>query len=234
MALKDLVADASKIDEEVIEGIVADYVRYDPTAFRIVFTPEGTVLKNELKLLVYLVAVVGWKYLVDEPVAVPTKPVDLEVAVGISGGTLRPILKKLKDSHLVSANAGHYAVQTANLDAVRRATSGEKVKLTKSRKSPTKSIARDISNQPEGEKVKSKKGSAGELRPVLEQWVRGGFFNEARTIRETLDRYHEYGIIVKQTSLSGLLLRVVRDGLLSRTKVERDGRTVWGYKAKSE
>ncbi len=234
MALKDLVADANKIDEETIEDIVANYVRYDPVAFKIVFTPNGAELKNELKLLVYLVSVVGWKYLVEDAEAVPTKPSDLEAALGIGGGTLRPILKKLKDSHLVSVNDGHYTVQTANLDIVRRVIKGEKVRSARVRKSATKSTERNSSNQPRTQDAKQKKNSAGELRPLLEAWVNDGYFDEARTIRDLLERYHEHAIIVQRTSLSGLLLRAVRDGLLSRAKVETDGKRIWRYKAKSQ
>lgn len=234
MALKDLVADSSKIDEETIEAIVAEFVRYDPEAFKILFTPGGAALKNEAKLLVYLVAVVGWKYVVDNPQAVPTKPADIEAVLGISGGTLRPMLKKLKESYLISANDGHYAVQTANLDTVQRVVAGEKVRSSRVRKTSTKSTEEHSFDHQEAGKSQNKKTSVGELRPLLETWVKSGFFDEIRTIGDVHDRYHEHAIIVQRTSLSGLLLRAVRDGLLKRAKIEADGKKVWGYGTRSK
>lgn len=229
MALKDLVANSDSINEEDIEGIISNYVRYDPVIFSIIFTPEGASLKNESKLLVYLVAVLGWKYVVDEPPFVETKPASLEVATGISGGTLRPLLKQLKDRHLISVSGGHYKVQSANLSAVRGAIAGKgNTPLGKRKRRPKKSASGEVVDQGS----KQRRGASGDLRIMLNAWLKDGFFNEPRTIKDLLHRYHEHGAIVKQTSLSGLLLRAVRDGSLARTKAECDGRQVWFYRAK--
>lgn len=230
MALKDLVADASKIDEEAIEAIVAEFVRYDPAAKKIIFTPKGTTLKNEPKLLVFLVAMEGWKYVTDESHSAPTKPADLESATGIHGGSLRPILKKMKDSHLIAVTDGHYSVQTANLDSVRNVIAGKKVSASKTRKIASKPSAKaKATSADQGDEKKKTKNSAGQLRAMLEKWADADFFDEPKTIKNLLSRYHEHGVIVQKTSLSGLLLRAVRDGLLSRTKIESDGKMVWGY-----
>lgn len=232
MSLRELVADASKVDEGVIEGIIADYVRYDPPASKIIFTPEGAALRNEAKLLVYLVAVVGWKYVVDEPPKVSTKPADIQVATGISGGTLRPLLKKLKDAHLIFLNDGHYAVQTANLNAVHRAIVGERSSPQSVRKTSTRKSKKSTDNDTAKKEGKVRKGASGELRSMLEAWITEGFFDEPRTIKDLFDLYHEHAVIVKQSSLSGLLLRAVRDGVLTRNKTDRDGKKVWSYRAK--
>lgn len=234
MALKDLVADASKLTEEAIEKIVAEYVRYDSSLQTVVFTPSGTALGNEQKVLVYLVALLGWKYVVEDPQNDPTKPADLEQAVGIPGGTLRPILKKLKDSHLVSAPDGHYRVQSANLDAVAKIVSGAKVLNSPKPKSGSKtaikgSASAGADRNSSVEKGRKSKYSVGDLRGTLENWISEGFFDEPKAIGDVQNRFHERAIIVKQTSLSPLLVRVVRDGLLERKKRNVDGKQLWTY-----
>jgi len=125
VALKDLVADHGMIAEETIEKIVAPYVRYDPAAHKIVWTPQAKSLGNDTKVLVFLVAVLGWQYVLDASQDVATKPADLEDELDIAGGTLRPILKRLKDSHLLAVVDGHYRVQLANLDSIEAAIAGE-------------------------------------------------------------------------------------------------------------
>ena len=104
MALKDLVAKKSEIAESVIEGIVSKYVRYYTDTLEIGFTPDGAALSGEKKALVYLVAILGWRYVTDEPPAIPTKPADLEKALGIPGGSLRPFLKEVsRTAHLIAS-----------------------------------------------------------------------------------------------------------------------------------
>lgn len=228
MALKDLVADTSKIDEEMIEKIISNYIRYDPKVKKIIFTPEGGALKNNAKILTYLVALLGWRYVTDEVVSVSTKPADLETVLAIPGGSLRPALKSLKDAHLVYVDDGHYKTQAANLDSIQKAISGEKLAAKKSRK------PKDAKN-PSSEKVndkekKGRKSASGDLQPLLQKWISESFFDEAKTIGELKTQYHEHAIIVKTTSLSGLLLKAVREGHLTRSKVDKNGRSVWGYK----
>src|SRR6202043_993398 len=100
-ALKDLVVDHREITEERIEKIIAPYLRYNTAVQKMIWTPEANALTNDAKVLVFLVGALGWQYVLDQSHDVPTKPADLESALGIAGGTLRPILKKLKDLHLL-------------------------------------------------------------------------------------------------------------------------------------
>src|SRR5690242_13808684 len=125
MALKDLVADRSRLTEAAIEEIVRNYIRYDPSTYEVVLTPAGLTLSNDAKILVLLVAVAGWQYVIDEVRVVDTKPAALEQMTGIAGGTLRPVLKKLKDAHLVVTTNEGYAIRVANLDAIGRVIAGE-------------------------------------------------------------------------------------------------------------
>ena len=120
MALKDLVVDSGAVTEKAIEEIVSGYVKYEVDPQGIVFTPAGNALGNAEKVIVYFAAVVGWKYVVDEPPFVSTKPADLEDAIGIGGGTLRPVLKKLKDNHILVVADRHYSIRASNLAAAAR------------------------------------------------------------------------------------------------------------------
>ncbi|MEQ9242999.1 hypothetical protein [Roseovarius indicus] len=97
-------------------------------------------------------------------------------------------------------------------------------------KATTTTVDESINSKGSSEKKKPKSGG-GELRKTVESWISEGFFNEPRTIGDLQTRFHERAVIVPQTSLSPLLVRVVRDGLLERKKQEIRGRQMWTYKA---
>ncbi len=125
MALKDLIVDSGAVAEDMIEKIISAYVRYEIDPPAIVFTPESNTLDNAAKVIVYFTAVLGWRYVLDEPPIVSTKPADLEHALGIPGGTLRPVLKKLKDNHILVISDGHYSIRASNLGAAEKLINGE-------------------------------------------------------------------------------------------------------------
>jgi hypothetical protein len=110
----------------VIEAIVSKYVRYYTDSLELGFTPESAELNSENKVLVYLVALLGWRYVIESPPVISTKPADLEKPLGIAGGTLRPLLKNLKDAHLIAPSAEGYTVREGNLEAISAAINGEK------------------------------------------------------------------------------------------------------------
>jgi hypothetical protein len=237
VALKDLIADHRQIAEETIEKIVAPHVRYDPAARKIAWTSQGKSLGSDARILVFLVAVLGWQYVLDEKHEVATKPADLEAELGIPGGTLRPILKRLKDSHLLAVMNGHYRVQLANLDTIEAAIAGETIGTP--RKGGGRRASKATPNKlPEQQAdsaahPKKKSRSANQLKTYLTKWMGEGYFVEPRTLSNLQERYHEHGVIAKQTSLSGLMLDAVRDGLLARTKVAVGGKQMWTYRIRS-
>jgi hypothetical protein len=235
VALKDLVIDYRQVAEETIEKIVSPYIHYDAGARKIVLTPQSKSLGNEARVLVYLVAVLGWQYVLDEEWKPPTKPADLENELRIVGGTLRPILKNLKDAHLVAVLDGHYRAQSANLDSIELAIAGEMPRTAARR--PTRTPQRaarggqttEESDPPGDLRQRKKRGTSGQLKALLLKWRADGFFNEPRTLADLFGRYHEHGVIAKQTSLSGLVLGAVREGLLTRTRADVGGKQVWLY-----
>lgn len=238
MALKDLVVNHGKIAEEMVEKIITPYVRYDPAAYKIILTPRAKSLAKDAKVLVFLAGVLGWQYVLDEGRHVPTKPADLERELGIAGGTLRPILKKLKDLHLLVVVDGHYRAQPANLDSIQAAIAGEtpKAEWKGGARRPTRINQHEADGEtPDlvGDAKKKNRGASGPLKTFLMKWAGDGFFNEPKTLANVLERYHEHGVITKQTSLSGLMLEAVREGLLARTKVNTGGKQVWAYRSRS-
>lgn len=238
MALKDLVADHSKLTEAAIEEIVRDYVRYDPGTYEVVLTPAGRALSNDAKVLVLLVAISGWQFVVDEVRSVDTKPAAMEQMTGISGGTLRPTLKKLKDAYLVVSTSDGYAVRVANLDAISRAIAGEKAitkptprKSKRAKADGANSTADDADTSADSSNSKGRRKTGIPIRSSLARLVDDGFFKAERTLGEVVERLHEMAIIAKTTSLSGPIADMVRSGQLARKKVAEGGKDVWKYRS---
>jgi hypothetical protein len=226
MALKDLVAKKSEIAEAVIEGIVSKYVRYYTDTLEIGFTPDGAALSGEKRVLVYLVAILGWRYVTDEPPAIPTKPADLEKALGIPGGSLRPLLKGLKEAHLIaSQTAGGYSVREGNLEAIAATISGEK-------KPARRKIAVVIAQKLKGEGKATRRSTGNPIASNIDAWIKDGedgFFGSLRTLHAVHHRLHEHGVIARQTSVSGPLLKGVQQRRLKRQKLMENGKEVWAY-----
>jgi hypothetical protein len=238
VALKDLIVDHKRIAEEMVEKIVAPYVRYDAEAHKIVLTPRAKSLSNDEKVLVFLVGVLGWQYVLDESKNFATKPADLERELRITGGTLRPVLKKLKELHFLVVVDGHYRAQPANLDSIEAAIAGQmpragwKGGARKPSRIKQEGADGDTLDPMDDARKKNRRAS-GQLKTFLTKWAGDGFFNEPKTLANLLERYHEHGVITKQTSLSGLMLEAVRAGLLARAKVEVGGKQVWAYRTRS-
>lgn len=248
MALKDLVAQKSAITEDAIEGIVENFVRYDADEREIAFTPQFSELSNKSKVLVYLVAILGWPFVVDEPVTVDTKPADLSEKIGVPGGSLRPILKDLKDRHLVASKGDGYSVRPANLSAIQREieTGGGALATARKRKPAKRSIARDL--PPDGEvdgvnegysapsnktQKKKKSASGDDISATFKGWISQGYFDEPKVISQVQARFHEEAIIIPRTSIPKYLLRAVRDKSLSRLKKDFNGKQLWTYQTKA-
>ena len=250
MALKDLVAQKSAITEEAIENIIGKYVRYDVDERDVAFTPEFSVLSNKAKILIYLTAIIGWPFVVDDPVSSGTKPADLSEKLGIPGGSLRPILKELKDRHFVTSKGEGYSVRASNLTAVHReidSTGGSvapprKRKVAKRPKAsnPAASTGEtsnggvsDHDDAP-GKPKKRKGASGGDIAQTFKGWVHEGFFDNPKTLANVQARFHDEAILIPRTSIPKYLLGGVRDKSLSRAKQDVNGKLLWTYQTKSK
>ena len=244
MALKDLVAEKSVLTEAAIEEMVKDYVRYDSNERAIAFTPAFAGLSNKNKVLIYLVALQGWPYVLEDALPTAAKPSAIEEQLGIPGGTLRPILKDLKDRHVLSYKDGSYAVHASAFDVVRTELSGSSSLLPKvrRRRSPSRSNAVHGERMSDeganaGADVKSEKRGGGarskEIALRFRQWVDEGFFDGGRALAEVQARFHEEAMIIPQTSIPKYLLAAVRDKRLTRSKEDVNGKERWIYRTKA-
>src|SRR4051812_34111702 len=134
MALRDLVAEKGALDEAVIERIVEPYVRYDVDAKEIHFMPAFAGLSNKAKILVYLVALQGWRFVTDEPRLSDARPADIEAATGIPGGSLRPVLRGLSENHQVSERGSRYSIRGTSFSAVEAELNGGEERVTARRR----------------------------------------------------------------------------------------------------
>ncbi|MEQ1615067.1 MAG: hypothetical protein ABL904_20145 [Hyphomicrobiaceae bacterium] len=237
MALKDLVASKASLAEDVIEQIVSDYIRFDSDDKEVAFTPAANELSSKARILVYLVALQGWPFVLDEVVPVDAKPAEIERHTGISGGTLRPLLKELKDRNIITEKGGRYSVRAVALHTIQRELNGDGgPSSTRARKKSRRSAsaAPDASmeetNSGSDAKKKARSSSTSGAGERFQSWIDEGFFDKPRTLSDVQQRFHKEAIIIPQTSLPGYLLKSVRSGQLSRDKEEVNGKTVWVYR----
>lgn len=240
MALKDLIAHRAKITEKQIEEIVTDYVSYDTDESVVVHGPTIIKLSNKGKVLVHLVALQGWPFVTEEAVQIDASPAELEKTLHIPGGSLRPILKDLKDRHLIGASGRRYSVSAPALHAIKaeitRGGKGDAATNT----ARSRARRRTASSEPQAsgrampKKRRGKKIGAVERTKRLDAWISEGFFNDPRTLNDVHQRFHEEADIVSKTSLPGYLLDAVENDRLSRKKAEVGGRQVWVYTTKNK
>jgi hypothetical protein len=232
MALKDLTTSSARLTEQQIEEVIAAFVRFDPDAGVVVLLPAASRLSNRQRVLVYLTALQGWPFVTDKAFSTTVTPAEMSKALGIPGGTIRPLLQELKSAHFVSAVGRQYSVGSAALDGVRAETN---VQPTGEASHPENSsggrrsresrplVARDARNdRPRGKRHGGESGA-------FVGWVTQGFFRQPKTFREVLDHFHSQGRLIKSTSLPGYLLEAVRAGVLTRVKRDVEGRRVWVY-----
>lgn len=120
MALKDLAATRASVNEDAIEEIVRDFIRYDTEERAIVLSSEGCSLGIGSKVLAFLTANEGWCYVSDEIAPVAIAPKQMEEALGVKGGSLRPKLAELAKLNLIKKQGGGYRIVPANLPRIRK------------------------------------------------------------------------------------------------------------------
>ena len=230
MALKDHVTDSAKLSEDEIESIIADHTKYDPTNQSIVLLPKALELSVEKKILLYLVALRGWKFVVEEnPPASDASPRDIELVTGIRGGTLRPMLRALVQSRMLESRKGRYEIPAHNLGRVREAMMGGGTTVTsrpnpESQKKRKKGTAKSSTSKKYSE-VKPSLADAFE-KLIQEKWFRGG-----KTLAQLKSKLEDRAVIVPTSHLPVHLLKACRSTppRLVRNKENRGGKVLWVY-----
>ncbi len=231
MALKDLTIKGSVLTEKQVEVIVSSYIRYDVKEKQIVFLPASNSLPNKQRVLVYLVALQGWPFLTSEPVPTDAAPASIEKAVHINGGTLRPILKELKDGHIISVTGKLYRVHSVALLQIMSILKGETKIESRKR---TKNKGNEKQNKTPKDKQLKKKGGRNQrdLSGVFNKFISEGFFNQPKMLRDVKDRFAEKGLSVPLSSIPKMLLKATKDEKLTRKKKDINKKKVWVYERK--
>ncbi len=232
MALKDLVAPKAALTEAAIEELVSEYVRYDPDAKEVELLPAAAGLSGKNRVLVYLVALQGWPFVVEEKVKSGAKPAELEARLNIPGGTLRPILKALKERHLIVAGSEGYCVRTAALAAIKAELkdSNDAIKTRPRRVlRPRMPMQGDDSDSAA---IKKDRKSKSGLVERFDRWIEDGFFDQPKTLADVQRKFHKDGFVLPQTSIPKYLLRALHADRLSRDEASIDGKKVWVYQRK--
>ena len=238
MALRDLITQRAAIAEQQIEKIVADYVGYDVDEKVVVHRPTFAKLSNKGKVLVHLVALQGWQYVTEDDVPAGASPADLEKDLHIAGGTLRPTLKDLKDRHLINVSGHKYSVSPAALENIKSEIKGQgdgetatRTPRPRTRRKSRASTAKTDAQT--GAKKRGNKARAVNKAAKFDAWIKKGFFDKPKTLKEVHARFHKEGEIVAMTSVPKYLLAAIRDDRLEREQTEIGDKKVWAYKTKN-
>ena len=117
--LDELVVSGSEIDRELIASVLKPFVRLNGDGKSVLLLPGWDRLKNDHKVLVFLVArkaMLALEWEVDDAVS----PKEVSRETGLPGGSVRPGLARLVDSRLAAqADGGRYLVPNWAMNQVK-------------------------------------------------------------------------------------------------------------------
>lgn len=256
MALKDLVISQDELTEAQIEKLIEPFLRYDTSARQLVLLPPAAELHNRQRVIAYLIGLLGWPFvLAEDPPGTAMTPAELEEALKIPGGTLRPILKALKDERLIQVQDGQYSVNHVTFPFLREQLQGKaptpqkprkrrKVKSKQEQQLDPTSEESDKSGRGQEEPSKEGKRSAPKRRgrrdataagagPLerVRQLIDEGWFAIPRPVRDIVSELASRGATYRGQDLTRQLQTLAREGELTRSKAPLggSGREVWHY-----
>jgi len=127
MALKDLTIDQNALQEELIESLVASYIRYDVSQRVVIFLPEKVQeLTIPQKIVVYLLALKGWQYFDNsENVLQDAPPKAIAEAIMENGSTTRSNLQILLKKGLILKNSTKYSIPSIAIHKIQNYLHGK-------------------------------------------------------------------------------------------------------------
>ena len=123
--LEELIVSGGELDRELIASVLSGFVRLDGDSHTVRFLPAWDQLKNDDKVLVYLLARkgtfgLGWSE--DEAIS----PGEVVHDTGLPGGSVRPGLGRLVAKRLVVTTEGRrYQVPNWAVNQIKTLLSGE-------------------------------------------------------------------------------------------------------------
>lgn len=120
-ALQALIVDDTAIQDEILAGLLRDRIQLTASG-GIIFTSASSGLNVRSRALIGLLGAAALARLNKRPQTAIT-PKELEILIGIPGGTLRPALRELVSRRLIRATKGRYDVPPYAIEAVRQVLS---------------------------------------------------------------------------------------------------------------
>ena len=248
MALKDLLISHDELTEQQIEELIEPYVRFDPITKAVVLLPSATALSNRQRVIAYLIALRGWPFVLpDDPPPTSCAPAELEAALQIAGGTLRPILKELKDNRLLQVSEGRYSANPVTFPFLKeqfevgrpgaRSTGSQRKRPAKARTQASSEVAPEApsstessaqsqdSSPPEADPVAKKRrvrrdatASGAGPKARLRELIAEGWFSTPRPTRDIVAELAVRGATYRGQDLTRQLQDLVRARELRREK----------------
>jgi hypothetical protein len=217
----NLVMPGSGSAEAHMVRIIAPYVRYDTTTESVVMLPAALTRGDRERLLLYLVALLGWRSV--KPDGTPStgaKPDELAAALQLDYEQLRRLLDELSAERLIRAQDGRYEADVRMLPVIDH--------LLTTRPGPA------YADRARAESAVRAGGSAPDhLTPMMRirALIREGWFVEPRSANDVLAELHRRGAAYRPTDLTRQLQILSRSGELRRAKGRPPGtaRDVWIY-----
>lgn len=100
------------VPEPALENLLKGLVIYDELEKNILFTPIALRLDNTKKILLLFISIKGWRFIggIKGKIFEFLRPVEIEKKLNIPGGSLRPLLRKLKSDGLISKTKDGYFI----------------------------------------------------------------------------------------------------------------------------
>lgn len=232
MSIKDLVVSKTDIGEELVESLLIGRVRLIEESSEVQLSPGTRGLPSATRILLYLCGKKAWSLLRNKELTTPI--VELSNNLGIKGNTLRPTLKRLRDSRLIESKSGQYCILPMGVlhlqqyfeeeDVKAAAEGGEKENVRDKSKSKGKKERRGTERKPRRAPTA---GIGEQLRIMVEE----GFFGEPKGLSEIQTELEKRAFIIPLTSLPLYVIDLVRGKALNREKEKRGRRKVWVYKS---
>jgi len=214
MALEDLIIDHKQISKELLEKLLAGRTELIKENEGVNLTRISNNYSNKTRVLLYLCGKKAWELLSSNKVNASIE--ELQKNLGITGNTIRPILKELKDSYQAESEKGKYRILPKGVFELEKTIEHEDGKERINKTKPQK-----------GDKSSRQVSKSEYINKLHNE----GYFKEPRKMTDIMNELKKLGVSIKLTSLPPYLLPLVRKRKLNREQITEGKRKVWVYRS---
>lgn len=127
MALKDLVISSNDLEEETIEKVVRKYFAYDDKGDVLIINKDFWKLSGENKILHYLAAVSGRKFLELEMPTIALDNIQISKGLNMNINSVRGFLSRIRSQGLILTEAGKNSLTTQGLHNLLEEKTGDNI-----------------------------------------------------------------------------------------------------------